>query len=89
MDSLVVRKAQKWDIITTQTSIVTLSQYTITLSGSSLASLVFLTTFPLRFAIGALTRNQALSIIAETGAQVPHGDIKRLCDFLRIKEEHF
>ncbi len=45
---------------------------------------------------GRMTRERAIGVIAKTGPQVPHGDIRRLCAFLGISlarfheiEEHF
>lgn len=38
---------------------------------------------------GRISRNQALQIIAERGDQTPYEDIKKLCVFLRISEDHF
>jgi hypothetical protein len=36
-----------------------------------------------------MTRNEAIAVIAERGDEVPHEDIARLCQFLRIPETHF
>ena len=36
-----------------------------------------------------MTREQALNIIGQRGEQAPHGDIAKLCAFLRISREHF
>jgi len=38
---------------------------------------------------GRMTREQALNIIGQRGEQAPHGDIAKLCAFLRISREHF
>lgn len=38
---------------------------------------------------GRMTREQALTIIQETGDQCPYEDIEHLCSFLRISKEHF
>jgi hypothetical protein len=36
-----------------------------------------------------MSRADALRIIAMRGDETPHEDIRRLCAFLRISEEHF
>ncbi len=38
---------------------------------------------------GCITREQAIKIIRESGDQVPYNDIKKLCNFLKIAENHF
>jgi len=38
---------------------------------------------------GRMSRDEALQIIAEQGDQTPHEDIKKLCAFLKISEDHF
>ncbi|MBI5032988.1 MAG: N-acetyl sugar amidotransferase [Chloroflexi bacterium] len=36
-----------------------------------------------------LTRDQAIEIFARMGDQTPHDDIRKLCEFLQITQEHF
>ncbi|MCC6221280.1 MAG: N-acetyl sugar amidotransferase [Deltaproteobacteria bacterium] len=38
---------------------------------------------------GNISREQAVEIVRKTGEQVPYDDIERLCEFLRISEQHF
>jgi N-acetyl sugar amidotransferase len=38
---------------------------------------------------GRLTRDQAIAILRQRGDDTPHGDIAKLCAFLRIAPDHF